>query len=144
MAAFATAAEDAPSVQLDPFAQATSGMPACPPGKPPLLTAREARVEAHVRAERGTRCAMEGTCEPGGAYRRDPQINERVRAAIAADARFAGTSVWVTTWHKFVQVGGCVRSAAERQRLVNAIGSVEDVARVVDDLRVGPPPPAKH
>ena len=138
------ASAEAPLVQLDPFAQATSGYRACPPGKPPLLTAQEARAEAHVRSERGTRCAMEGTCEPGGAYRRDPQINERVRATIAADPRFAGTSVWVTTWHKFVQVGGCVRSPAERRRLVDAIGKVDDVVRVVDDTRVGLPPPGKH
>jgi len=32
---------------------------------------------------------MEGKCEPGGAYRRDPEINEAVRAVIAADKRFA-------------------------------------------------------
>ncbi len=144
LAAFAAAAQDATLVQLDPFAQATVGMGACPPGKPPMLTTREARAEAHVRSERGTRCAMEGTCEPGGAYRRDPQINERVRLAIAADPRFAGTSVWVTTWHKFVQVGGCVRSTAEKRRLVDAIGKVEDVVRVVDHTRVGPQPPAKR
>ena len=47
------------------------------------------RIIAHERAERGTYCALEGRCEPGGAYRRDPEVNDRVRAAIAQDKRFA-------------------------------------------------------
>src|SRR4030095_9731823 len=80
--------------QLDPFAQATSGNKACPRAEPRLYTTEEAGAQAHARAERCTRCAMEGAGEPGGAYRRDPEINEAVRAAIAAEKRFADTSVW--------------------------------------------------
>ena len=76
-----------------------------------MMTARK-RVEAHVRVERGTRCAMEGTCEPGGAYRHDPEINARVRDLIAADPRFAGTSVWVTTTRQWVTLRVASRSAA--------------------------------
>ena len=79
-------AED--KVQLDPFARATQGFAACPEQPPPLLSPDQARVESHVRVERGLRCAMEGKCEPGGAYKRDPELNERVRAVIARRSAF--------------------------------------------------------
>ena len=75
----------AAALQLDPFAQATSGIASCPAVEPRLYTNEEAGAQAHARSERGTRCAMDGTCEPGGAYRRDPEINEAVRMAIAGD-----------------------------------------------------------
>src|SRR5512147_3136936 len=88
-AAMTAAADD--RVQLDPFAQATHGYPECPEQAPPLISAEAARHEAHVRVERGLRCAMDGTCEPGGAYKRDPEVNEEVRALIAGEARFAST-----------------------------------------------------
>src|SRR4030095_15435954 len=95
--AASTSAAAADLQQLDPFAQATSGIASCPVAKPRLYTNEEAGTHAHARVARGTRCAMEGTCEPGGAYRRDPEINEAVRMAIAGEKRFANTSVWVTT-----------------------------------------------
>ena len=120
--------------QLDPFGQATAGFTSCPPVKPPLLTPSEARAEAHVRAERGTRCGMEGTCEPGGAYRRDPEINAQVIAAIGADKRFGDTSVWVTTSRRWVTLAGCVRSTAQRKALVAFAGKQPRVERVFDEL----------
>src|ERR1700688_1090819 len=75
----AYAAEEAPrTYQLDPFSQATSGDTACPPVKPPVLDEQEMRAQAHSRAERGTSCCLAGTCACGGAYRRDPEINDLV------------------------------------------------------------------
>ena len=123
-------------IQLDPFAQATAGDRTCPARPPPLLTAEEARVEAHVRVERGLRCAMEGKCEPGGAYRRDPEINARVRDMIASDPRFAATSVWVTTSRKWVTLQGCVRDRAQRRALVALVSHASDVERVFDELTI--------
>jgi len=123
-------------IQLDPFAQATSGHPQCVAPAPPLLTREQVERGAHARAERGTRCAMEGTCEPGGAYRRDPEINEAVRAAIAADKRFASTAVWVSTSRKWVTVEGCVRSASQRKALVKLVAAQPRVERVFDSLKV--------
>ena len=123
-------------VQLDPFAQATHGHPACPEQRPPMMTAEEARAEAHVRVERGTRCAMEGTCEPGGAYRHDPEINARVRDSIAADPRYAGTSVWVTTTRQWVTLQGCVLRKSQRRELVGLVSRAAGVTRVFDELRV--------
>jgi hypothetical protein len=123
-------------VQLDPFAQATAGMPSCPTIEPRLYTMEQMRTEAHARAERGTRCALEGTCEPGGAYKRDGEINEQLRAAVAADKRFADTSVWVTTSRKWITLKGCVRTKAEHKALVELAHHQADVERVFDELRV--------
>src|SRR5437588_10833764 len=103
--------------QLDPFAQATDGYVACPAAKPSVLTEQEMRATAHQRVERGTSCCLAGTCECGGAYKRDPEINDRVAASIKADSRFAKTSIWVTTTRKFVTLQGCVRNAAQKKAL---------------------------
>lgn len=124
-------------VQLDPFAQATGGFASCPVVPPPLMTPEQAGTAAHARAERGTRCAMEGKCEPGGAYRRDPEVNDAVRAAVAGDPRFANTSVWLTTSRRWVTLQGCVRSAQQRRELVRFVGKLPNVERVFDELKVG-------
>jgi hypothetical protein len=132
-------------VQLDPFAQATGGYPGCAATPPPLLTLAQSRVVAHERAERGTRCAMEGTCEPGGAYRRDGEVNENVRAAIAANKAFANTSLWLTTTRKWVTLSGCLRSQAQRRALTKFVQAQPMVERVFDETRMGtrgaPPKP---
>jgi len=94
-------------------------------------------IIAHERAERGTSCALEGRCEPGGAYKRDPEINERVRAAVAAEPKFADTAVWITTTRKFVTLQGCVRTKAERRALVAFVGAQPGVERVLDELAIG-------
>jgi BON domain-containing protein len=127
-------------VQLDPFTQATNGMPSCPTIVPRLYSPDEMRTEAHARSERGTRCALEGTCEPGGAYKRDGEINEQVRAEIAAHKRFADTSVWVTTSRKWVTLKGCVRTKSQQKALVQLAGHQANVERVFDELtaRRGP------
>jgi len=82
---------------------------------------------------------MEGTCEPGGAYKRDPEVNERIRALIAADARFADTSIWVTTTRKWVTLEGCVHSLAQRKAAVTLVAKQPDVERVFDELSAGLP-----
>jgi hypothetical protein len=141
-------ADAAELIQIDPFAQATSSFKGCPPSSPPLVTPEQMRVIAHERAERGTYCALEGRCEPGGAYRRDPEVNERVRAAITQDKRFADTSVAVTTTRRFVTLTGCVHSSAQRRALVDLVKAQSGVDRVFDETRVGiaptnPPTAAK-
>jgi osmotically-inducible protein OsmY len=126
----------AADMKLDPFAQATAGLPTCPAVKPRLYTAEEAGTHAHARSERGTRCAMEGTCEPGGAYRRDPEINEAVRMAVAGDQRFADTSVWLTTSRRWVTLEGCVRNRAQRAAIVRFVARQPRVERVFDELSI--------
>jgi BON domain-containing protein len=134
---FSTAAEEPRTYQLDPFAQATTGYAACPAASPPVLTEQEMRATAHQRVERGTSCCLAGTCECGGAYKRDPEINERVVAAIRNDRRFRDTSVWVTTTRKFVTLEGCVRSAAQKNALGRLAKRQRDVAIVWNEMTVG-------
>jgi hypothetical protein len=129
--------------QLDPFTQVTSGYPGCPEAKPPILTEQEMRVSAHERAERGTSCCLAGTCECGGAYKRDPEINERVAAAIRANAQLANTSVWVTTTRKFVTLSGCVRSSTQKKALERLVKGQSDVAIVWNETSVGTRPAKK-
>ncbi len=123
-------AQSARSYQLDPFAQATFGDASCAPVAPPLLDEQEMRAQAHSRAERGTSCCLAGTCECGGAYKRDAEINDRVAKAIGGDSRFRDTSVWVTTTRKFVTLEGCVRSAAQRRTLERLVKRQPGVALV--------------
>jgi hypothetical protein len=138
VAAMRAANADEPrTYQLDPFAQATSAYASCPAAKPPVLTEQEMRISAHERAERGTSCCLAGTCECGGAYKRDPEINQRVAAAIAGDRRFRDTSVWVTTTRKFVTLQGCVRSAAQKKALEQLDKRQPDVAIVWNETTVG-------
>jgi hypothetical protein len=136
-------AEEPRTYQLDPFAQATDGFASCPPAKPPVLTEQEMRVQAHGRAERGTSCCLAGTCECGGAYKRDPEINERVIAAIRGDKRFRDTSVWVTTMRKFVTLQGCVHSKPQGKALERLAKRQPDVAIVWNELTVDAKSPGK-
>jgi BON domain len=133
-------AESERTYQLDPFAQATAGYVGCPEALPPTLTEQEMRVQAHERAERGTSCCLGGTCECGGAYRRDPEINARVVTAIAKDPRFRDSSVWVTTMRKFVTLQGCVRSARQKQWLEQLVKRQADVSIVWNETLVGTAP----
>jgi hypothetical protein len=133
-------ADEPRTYQLDPFTQVTAAYAGCPETKAPVLTEQEMRVSAHERAERGTSCCLAGTCECGGAYKRDPEINERVATAIKADARFANTSVWVTTTRKFVTLQGCMRSAAQKKALEVLVKRQSDVAIVWNETTVGTKP----
>jgi hypothetical protein len=124
------AGEAARTYQLDPFSQATSGDTACPPVKPPILDEQEMRAQAHSRAERGTSCCLAGTCACGGAYKRDPEINDHVADAVRRDARFRDTSIWVTTTRGFVTLQGCVHNASQRRELERLVKRQEGVALV--------------
>ena len=137
MFGFAATADEPRTYQLDPFGQATGGFASCPIAKPPVLTEQQMRVQAHERAERGTSCCLAGTCECGGAYKRDPEINDRVIAAIRDDKRFRDTSVWVTTMRKFVTLQGCVRSSAQRKALEHLAKRQADVVIVWNETTVG-------
>jgi osmotically-inducible protein OsmY len=136
-------AEEPRTYQLDPFAQATAGYTACTAVEPPALTEQEMRIQAHGRAERGTSCCLAGTCECGGAYKRDPEINERVVQAIRKDARLRDTSIWVTTTRKFVTLQGCVRSTVQKRTLEALVKRQPDVAIVWNEVTVGAGMPMK-
>ena len=128
----------AESYQLDPFGQATAGFAACPTVPPPTLTPEQMRAQAHSRVERGTSCCLAGTCECGGSYKHDPEINARVAAAIRNDPRFRNASIWITTTRKFVTLQGCVRTPAQKRALERLVRRQPDVALVWNETAVGP------
>ncbi|MEO8565363.1 MAG: BON domain-containing protein [Betaproteobacteria bacterium] len=126
------------SYQLDPFEQATAGFAACPTVPPPMLTPEQMRGQAHQRIERGTSCCLAGTCECGGSYKHDPEINARVAGAIRNDPRFRDASIWITTTRKFVTLQGCVRTPAQKRALERLVRRQPDVALVWNETAVGP------
>lgn len=128
----------ADSYQLDPFEQATAGFAACPTVPPPTLTPDQMRAQAHSRVERGTSCCLAGTCECGGSYKHDPEINARVAAAVRNDPRFRDASIWITTTRKFVTLQGCVRTPAQKRALERLVRRQPDVALVWNETAVGP------
>jgi hypothetical protein len=121
----------------DPFTQATNGMPACPVPEGPLLTEAEMRREGHHRIERGTTCWLAKQCEQPNAYAHDARINAAVVQQLAGDDRWRNTSLWVITQRRFVFLQGCVRSAAQKKALIDAVRSFPDVEYVGDELLVG-------
>lgn len=125
---------------LDPFAQATSGDERCPAARPPVLDESEMRAQAHSRAERGTSCCLAGTCECGGPYRHDAEINARVVGAIRSEPRFGKTSVWVTTTRGFVSLQGCVSSPMQKKALGRLVKRQTGVALVWNETAITPRP----
>jgi hypothetical protein len=133
--AFPAAADDNPYNDPPPL-QATHGVADCPPPKVRVLSPEDARREAHQRVERGTSCWLAGTCPPGGDYKGDDVVNARIVETIAADARFANTSVWVETLRKFVTIKGCLDDAGQGQALEQLARSVAGVKLVWLETRV--------
>jgi hypothetical protein len=125
----------------DPFVQVTAGIAACPVPEGPLMTEAEARVQAHVRSERGLRCYLAGQCRLPGSYMYDKEIVARVKKAILADGRFAETSVWAEGQRRWVTLKGCVRRKGEAEALVRLVRSIDEVDRVFDRLEVTSPGP---
>ena len=120
-----------------PFSQALDGAPYCPPPEGPLLTESEMRAQAHGRIERGTSCWLAKKCEDSNVFRRDPEVQSRVIAALRAEPKFAASSVWVTTERRWITVQGCLASAPLRASLIETVKNVNGVEAVFDELVVG-------
>lgn len=134
---FSAGAEELTNYFNDPFAQITSGMPGCPVPRGPLVTRSEIRIEAHSRAERGTRCYLSGACRLPNSYLYDKDIAARMRQHVLYDGRFSRTSVWVLVQRRWVILQGCVRTKAESAALAVLAREVDDVEGVVDELMIG-------
>jgi diadenosine tetraphosphatase ApaH/serine/threonine PP2A family protein phosphatase len=120
-----------------PFGQALDGAPYCPPPEGPLLTESEMRAQAHGRIERGTSCWLAKKCEDSNVFRRDPEIQSRVIAALRTEPKFAASSVWVTTERRWITLQGCLASAQLRTPLLEMVKNVNGVEIVFDELVVG-------
>ena len=125
------------NVYGDPFVQATSGLAACPVPEGPLLTAQEARAEAHWRVERGTSCHRSGRCRLPNSYLYDRELVPRVKQSIERAGRYADTSVWIVGQRRWIYLQGCVRDARQAADLADTVRRIDDVEAVVDQLGVG-------
>ena len=110
-------------------------MPRCPVPDGPLMTEAEMRTESHARAERGTRCWLEGKCDSPSAYKYDKPINENATTRLAGDPRFKDSTVWVRTLRGFVFLQGCVRSEKQRKEMIGAVAALPRVDRVLERVR---------
>lgn len=70
----------------------------------------------------------------------DAAITDRVKTAISNAPELKGTKVSVSTHEKVVQLGGTVKSRAERAMLIAVARKVEGVKAVKTDLVVQPQP----
>src|SRR5437762_1857024 len=88
----------------------------CP--KPPPLTPEQASaqrlIEAHQLIER----------EGGQAYARDPELQERIVAAMRGDKQLVHSAITVETRRRNVELTGCVRSVAQARRAEKRARSV--------------------
>ena len=120
----------------DPFLEVTHGLASCPPPRPPVMSPEQARMEAHLRTERGTRCYLEGRCRLPNSYLYDAEIIPRVKKAILATGKYADTTVSVSGQRRWVFLLGCVRSRAQSKALEDLVKGIDDVERVVNQLSV--------
>jgi hypothetical protein len=121
----------------DPFMQATRSIAQCPAAEGPLVTAAEARSQAHIRAEKGTTCHYHGRCRLPNAYLYDKDIVPRVVRFIELDPRFADSTIWVLGQRRWVYLKGCVASPEQAKALEAEVRLIDDVEAVVNELMVG-------
>jgi osmotically-inducible protein OsmY len=130
------------STEPDPFEQVTTDIANCPVPAPPSYAntatdAFQARFEAHWRGERGTSCYNSGRCRLPNSFLYDKEIIPRVKKFILQDKRSAGTSLWIAGQRRWVTLQGCVGSKEQAKALVEAVQTVDDVERVVDETMIG-------
>ena len=121
----------------DPFVQVTSVIAGCPVPQEPGVTQAELAGLAHIRAQHGTSCYLSGRCRLPNSYLYDKENIPRVAQFIKLDGRFDNTSVWVLGQRRFVTLMGCVQSREQAQAIEKAVGLVDDVMGVVNELMVG-------
>lgn len=121
----------------DPFERVTSGIASCPVPREPGVTKEEMAELAHVRAHHGTSCHLSGRCRLANSYLYDKEIIPRVVQFVRLDGRFGDTSVWVLGERRLVTLMGCVQSKEQAMALEKAVGLVDDVMGVANQLMVG-------
>lgn len=102
------AAEDEQALNRfgDPFEAVSADITGCPEPRGPRITAAEARVQAHHRAERGTTCWLKGECSEPNAYRYDGAIATALRGQLAGAAALHPSSLWFTVQGRVVYLEG--------------------------------------
>jgi len=122
----------------DPFEILSTDIVGCPEPRGPRITAAEARVQAHHRAERGTSCWLAGQCSEPDAYRFDAGIAAALRERFKDAPALRPSSLWMTVQGRIVYLEGCVASAAQGPQLEAVARGAPDVLQAVALVRVGP------
>ncbi|MGZ5038451.1 MAG: hypothetical protein ACXWG1_11770 [Usitatibacter sp.] len=132
-------AEDARSNWFgDPYFQLTHDIAACPAPLGPFITESEALRESHHRAERGTRCHLEGRCKHPSSFDYDKEIAANIEAAQRRGALGPRPStLWVLVQGRRVWVYGCVADGYRRGLLERRLRRIPDVELAMEELRVG-------
>jgi len=122
----------------DPFEAVSSDVADCPEPLGPRVTASEARVQAHHRAERGTTCWLKGECSEPNAYRYDPAIAAALRDKLAGAPALHPSSLWFTVQGRVVYLEGCVVRAEQAAELEGLARGLPNVQQALAIVRVGP------
>ena len=122
----------------DPFEAVSADIADCPEPRGPRITAAEARVQAHHRAERGTTCWLKGECSEPNAFRYDAGIAAALRERLRGAAALKPSSLWVTVQGRVVYFEGCVERAAQGAQLEALARGLPDVQQALALVRVGP------
>lgn len=121
----------------DPFEAVSADIAGCPEPRGPRITAAEARVQAHHRAERGTTCWLKGECSEPNAYRYDASIAAALRNKLAAAPELHPSSLWLTVQGRVVYFEGCVARAEQASALESLAREVPQVQQALALVRVG-------
>lgn len=131
--------DDAPLNRFDdPFDAVSSDIAGCPEPRGPRITAAEARVQAHHRAERGTSCWLKDECSEPNAYRYDAGIAAALRKALKSAAALHPSSLWITVQGRVVYLEGCVARADQPAALEGLARGLPNVLQALALVRVGP------
>ena len=121
----------------DPFEAVSTDIAGCPEPRGPRVTAAEARVQAHHRAERGTTCWLKGECSEPNAFRYDAGIAATLLGRLAAAPALHPSSLWLTVQGRVVYLEGCVERAAQASELEALARGLPDVQQALALVRVG-------
>jgi len=121
----------------DPFEAVSADIADCPEPRGPRITAAEARVQAHHRAERGTTCWLKGECSEPNAFRYDAGIAAALRERLKGAKALEASSIWVTVQGRVVYFEGCVERAEQGAELEALARGLPEVQQALALLRVG-------
>jgi hypothetical protein len=122
----------------DPFEALSADVTDCPEPRGPRITAAEARLQAHHRAERGTSCWLSGQCSEPSAYRSDAGIASALRERLQGAPALHPSSLWLTVQGRVVYLEGCVAGAEQGPQLETLARGLPEVQQAVALVRVGP------
>ncbi|MGM9483101.1 BON domain-containing protein [Roseateles sp. NT4] len=121
----------------DPFEAVSSDIGDCPEPRGPRVTAAEARVQAHHRAERGTTCWLQGECSEPNAFRYDAGIAAALRERLRGAAATKPSSLWFTVQGRVVYLEGCVERTGQGAELEALARGLPNVQQALALVRVG-------